>query len=325
MTTHAPSGALRADDPWSPYRLFSREAWAALRAHTPQPLTAHEIAQVESLNDPISLDEVEAIYLPLSRLLSLHVAATQELFSATQQFTQADDVARTPFILGVAGSVAVGKSTTARVLQALLARWPGSPRVSLVTTDGFLLPNARLAERGLLARKGFPESYDTRGLLRFLNDIKAGRRRVEAPVYSHLVYDVVPGATVVVDQPDIVIVEGLNVLQPARLPQHGEHVPFVSDFFDFSVYLDADEDLLRTWYIERFMRLRETAFRDPRSYFARYAALDAAEAAETARRFWDEINLVNLRENILPTRQRAKLILRKGASHQIEQVALRRI
>lgn len=314
----------RADEHWSPYRVFSREAWAALRAHTPQPLSAEEISQLQSLNDPISLDEVEAIYLPLSRLLSLRVTAVQELNAATQRFTQDPEVTRTPFVLGVAGSVAVGKSTTARVLQALLARWPGSPRVSLITTDGFLLPNAKLAERGILGRKGFPESYDTRALLRFLSDIKAGRRCVQAPVYSHLAYDIVPGTTVEVDQPDILIVEGLNVLQPARLPQHGEHVPFVSDFFDFSVYLDADEALLRAWYIARFMRLRETAFRDPRSYFARYAALDADEAAATATRFWDDINRVNLRDNILPTRQRAKLILRKGALHQIEEVALRR-
>jgi type I pantothenate kinase len=313
------------DDRRSPYRVFSRGEWAALRAQTPQPLDGAEIARLQSLNDPISLDEVEAIYLPLSRLLSLHVSSTQELFAATQRFTQATDVARTPFILGVAGSVAVGKSTTARVLQALLARWPGSPRVALVTTDGFLLPNARLTQRGIMARKGFPESYDTRALLRFLSNIKAGMARVEAPVYSHLTYDVVPGASVVVEAPDIVIVEGLNVLQPARLPPGGEHVPFVSDFFDFSVYLDAEEALLRSWYVERFMRLRETAFRDPQSYFSKYVALDEREAVDTALRFWTEINLVNLRENILPTRQRAKLILRKGASHQIEEVALRRI
>ncbi|MFO0602641.1 MAG: type I pantothenate kinase [Polyangiales bacterium] len=321
----APATPPHADEALSPYRVFSRAAWAALAAHAPQPLTAGEVARLQSLNDPISLDEVEAIYLPLARLVSIHVAATQELFAATRRFTGADDLARTPFIVGVAGSVAVGKSTTARVLQALLARGPGAPAVALVTTDGFLLPNARLAERGLMARKGFPESYDTRSLLRFLSAIKAGVARVEAPVYSHLVYDVVPGASVAVERPDVVIVEGLNVLQPARLPRHGEHVPFVSDFFDFSVYLDADEALLREWYVERFMRLRETAFRDPQSYFARYAALGEAEARETACRLWDTINLVNLRENILPTRQRARLILRKGASHQIEQVALRRI
>jgi type I pantothenate kinase len=313
------------DDALSPYHTYARGEWAALREHETQPLSADEVARLRSLNDPISLDEVDAIYLPLSRLLSLHVAATQSLFAATQRFTRARDAVKTPFILGVAGSVSAGKSTTARVLQALLSRWPGSPRVELVTTDGFLLPNATLAERGLMARKGFPESYDTRGLLRFLSDIKAGRRRVEAPVYSHLAYDVVPGASIAIEEPDIVLVEGLNVLQPARLPPDGGHVPFVSDFFDFSVYLDADEALLRAWYVERFMRLRETAFRDPRSYFVKYAALGEAEALDVAGALWDSINLVNLRENIRPTRQRAKLILRKGASHQIEEVSLRRI
>jgi type I pantothenate kinase len=316
---------LHADDPLSPYRIFTRAAWASLARHAPQPLSEAEVARLQSLNDPISLDEVEAIYVPLARLLSIHVAATQELSAATRRFTGDDAVLRTPFILGIAGSVAVGKSTTARVLQALLARGPGTPSVALVTTDGFLLPNATLAERGLMGRKGFPESYDTRHLLRFLSAIKAGVPRVEAPVYSHLAYDVVPGATMVVERPDVVIVEGLNVLQPARLPRHGEHVPFVSDFFDFSVYLDADEALLRQWYVERFMRLRETAFRDPKSYFTRYVTVSEEEARETACRLWDTINLVNLRENILPTRQRARLILRKGASHQIEQVALRRI
>lgn len=288
-------------------------------------LSGEEAARLRSLNDPISLDEGESIYLPLSRLLSLHVEATQALFAAEQRFTGASDVITTPFILGVAGSVAVGKSTTARVLQALLSRWPGSPNVALVTTDGFPSPNAALAECGLMARKGFPESYDTRRLLRFLSDIKAGRRHVEAPVYSHLTYDIVPGATVSIDEPDIVIFEGLNVLQPARLPPDGEHIPFVSDFFDFSVYLDADELLLRGWYIDRFMRLRDTAFRDPRSYFAKYAALAEDAALEVARQLWDTINLVNLRENIRPTRQRAKLILRKGASHQIDHISLRRI
>lgn len=316
---------MHAHEQLSPYREFTREAWASLRDDAIQPLSGEEVARLRSLNDPISLDEVESIYLPLSRLLSLHVEATQALFRAEQRFTGASDAITTPFILGVAGSVAVGKSTTARVLQALLSRWPGSPNVALVTTDGFLLPNAALAERGLMARKGFPESYDTRRLLRFLSDIKAGRRHVEAPVYSHLTYDIVPGATVSIDEPDIVIFEGLNVLQPARLPPDGEHIPFVSDFFDFSVYLDADESLLRGWYIDRFMRLRDTAFRDPRSYFAKYAALAEDAALEVARQLWDTINLVNLRENIRPTRQRAKLILRKGASHQIDHISLRRI
>jgi type I pantothenate kinase len=324
MTPRTPLES-RPHDQLSPYREFTREAWASLREHAIQPLSADEVSRLRSLNDPISLDEVEAIYLPLSRLLSLHVESTQALSAATQRLTRAPDAVTTPFILGVAGSVAVGKSTTARVLQALLSRWPGSPSVALITTDGFLLPNAVLAERGLMARKGFPESYDSRKLLRFLSDIKAGRRRVEAPVYSHLTYDVVPGAVVSIDEPDVVIVEGLNVLQPARLPADGEQIPFVSDFFDFSVYLDADEALLRQWYIDRFMRLRETAFRDPKSYFVRYAALGEAAALDVARDLWDSINLVNLRENIRPTRQRAKLILRKGASHQIEEVALRRI
>ncbi|MFO0651934.1 MAG: type I pantothenate kinase [Polyangiales bacterium] len=325
MNTPRRPQPMHAHEQLSPYREFTREAWASLRDDAIQPLSGEEVARLRSLNDPISLDEVESIYLPLSRLLSLHVEATQALFRAEQRFTGASDAITTPFILGVAGSVAVGKSTTARVLQALLSRWPGSPNVALVTTDGFLLPNAALAERGLMARKGFPESYDTRRLLRFLSDIKAGRRHVEAPVYSHLTYDIVPGATVSIDEPDIVIFEGLNVLQPARLPPDGEHIPFVSDFFDFSVYLDADESLLRGWYIDRFMRLRDTAFRDPRSYFAKYAALAEDAALEVARQLWDTINLVNLRENIRPTRQRAKLILRKGPSHQIDHISLRRI
>jgi type I pantothenate kinase len=325
MTPIPSTDDAHSDNRLSPYRLFTRHEWAALRAQTPQTLTAEELIRLQSLNDPLSLSEVEAIYLPLSRLLSLYVSATQELYAATQRFTLAPDAVKTPFIIGIAGSVAVGKSTTARVLQALLARWPNSPSVALVTTDGFLLPNAQLSKRGLMGRKGFPESYDSKSLLRFLSDIKAGRRRVEAPVYSHLVYDVVSGANVVVDEPDILIVEGLNVLQPARLPQNGEQIPFVSDFFDFSVYLDADEQLLRQWYIARFMRLRETAFRDPKSYFAKYVAISESEALDVASKLWDGINLVNLRENIVPTRQRARLILRKGASHQIEEVALRRI
>jgi type I pantothenate kinase len=313
------------DDGLSPYRIFSRDEWAKLRADAPMTLTADEVVQLQSLNDPISLDEVAAIYLPLSRLLSLYVAATQGLFKATQRFLLAEKEEKVPYIIGVAGSVAVGKSTTARVLKALLARWPNTPKVDLVTTDGFLLPNAELIRLGLMERKGFPESYDTGALLHFLADIKAGKRNVHAPLYSHLVYDVVPGEETVVDRPDILIVEGLNVLQPARMPKDGTAIPFVSDFFDFSVYIDADEDDLHRWYVNRFLRLRYTAFRDPLSYFRRYAELPEAEAIGIADGLWNRINLLNLRENIVPTRQRASLILKKGASHRIETVALRRL
>jgi type I pantothenate kinase len=230
-----------------------------------------------------------------------------------------------PYIIGIAGSVAVGKSTTARVLKALLARWPNTPKVDLVTTDGFLLPNAELTRLGLMERKGFPESYDTGKLLHFLADIKAGKRNVKAPLYSHLVYDVVPGEETMVDRPDILIVEGLNVLQPARMPKDGTAIPFVSDFFDFSVYIDADEEDLHRWYVNRFLRLRHTAFRDPLSYFRRYAELPEAEAIGIADGLWSRINLVNLQDNIVPTRQRASLILKKGPSHRIETVALRRL
>ncbi|MGL4811993.1 MAG: type I pantothenate kinase [Beijerinckiaceae bacterium] len=309
----------------APYRIFTRAEWAKLRADQPMTLTADEVIRLQSLNDPMSLEEVAAIYLPLSRLLSLYVAATQGLFKATQRFLLAEEEVKVPYIIGVAGSVAVGKSTTARVLQALLARWPNTPKVDLVTTDGFLLPNAELAKSGLMQRKGFPESYDGSALLRFMADIKAGKRHIRAPVYSHLVYDVVPGDGVVIDRPDILIVEGLNVLQPAPLPRDGKAIPFVSDFFDFSVYLDAEETLLHHWYITRFMRLRETAFRDPRSFFRKYAELTETQALETAENLWSQINLVNLRENILPTRPRASLILKKGPLHAIEEVALRRL
>jgi type I pantothenate kinase len=309
----------------SPYRVFSRDDWAKLRADAPMTLTGDEIVRLQSLNDPMSLEEVAAIYLPMSRLLSLYVAATQGLFKATQRFLYAEQEAKAPYIIGVAGSVAVGKSTTARVLQALLARWPNTPKVDLVTTDGFLLPNAELEARGLMQRKGFPESYDGATLLRFVADIKAGKRHVSAPIYSHLVYDVMPGESVTVDRPDILILEGLNVLQPAPLPKDGKAVPFVSDFFDFSIYLDAEEDLLHHWYVTRFMRLRNTAFRDPRSFFRKYAELPEDQALARAEELWRTINLVNLRDNILPTRPRASLILRKGAQHAIEEVALRRL
>jgi type I pantothenate kinase len=308
----------------SPYSVFTRGEWAKLRADTPMTLTGAELDRLRALNDPVSLVDVEEIYLPLSRLLSLYVAATQGLHRATQNFLGTHD-RKVPYLIGVAGSVAVGKSTTARVLRQLLTRWPNTPKVDLITTDGFLFPNAFLRENGLMERKGFPESYDTQRLLRFLADIKAGQGKVTAPVYSHLVYDVVPGEIVTVDLPDILIVEGLNVLQPARLPRDGKAVPFVSDFFDFAIYLDAEEALLRRWYVERFMTLRETAFRNPLSFFRKYADLTEAEALETALGLWGRINQPNLIENILPTRPRADLILRKGNSHGIEQVSLRKL
>jgi type I pantothenate kinase len=308
----------------SPHRVFSRAEWAKLRADTPLTLTSADLTRLQSLNDPISLDEVVEIYLPLTRLLSLYVAATQGLHDATRTFLGSRDGV-TPFIIGIAGSVAVGKSTTALVLRALLRRWPNTPRVELIATDGFLLPNAVLATEGLMERKGFPESYDLPALLAFLSDVKSGKAGVTAPVYSHLAYDIVPGETVTIERPDILILEGLNVLQTPRLPRDGRGAPFVSDFFDFSIYLDADETVIRRWYIERFTRLRETAFRDPASYFHRFASLGDAEAEHIADELWTTINLVNLRDNILPTRPRADLILGKDADHRITDVALRRI
>ncbi len=312
------------DSGLSPYSCFTRTEWAALRSDTPLTLTLEDLVKLQSANDPISIEEVVAIYLPLSRLLSLYVAATQGLYKATQRFLGATD-GKVPYIIGVAGSVAVGKSTTARVLKALLSRWPNTPKVELVTTDGFLHPNAVLERDGLMEKKGFPESYDGTALLKFLSDIKAGRREVSAPVYSHLVYDVIPGQKIVIDRPDILIVEGLNVLLPNRPRKDYEAIPFVSDFFDFSVYLHASEAALERWYIARFMRLRETAFRDPRSFFKKYAELNDSEAEETALGIWRRINLRNLHENILPTRARASLVLTKGENHQIEAVALRKL
>jgi type I pantothenate kinase len=308
----------------SPYRRFTRAEWARLRADTPLTLTMDDLVRLKSLHEPISLEEVIEIYLPLSRLLALYVAATQGLFKATQRFLGAED-GKVPYIIGVAGSVAVGKSTTARVLKALLSRWPNTPKVELVTTDGFLLPNQALEEAGLMDKKGFPESYDNKALLRFLSDVKAGRAQVEAPVYSHLVYDVVPGEKIVFDRPDILIVEGINVLLAPRRTREARDRPFVSDFFDFSVYLHAQEDLLEKWYVERFQRLRHTAFRDPRSYFRNYAALTDADADAIAKDIWARINLENLRQNIAPTRPRASLILTKGADHRIVEVALRKL
>jgi type I pantothenate kinase len=314
----------RAPDNISPYCTFSRAEWAALREDMPMTLTSDEVTRLRSLHDRLDLQEVEDIYLALSRLLSMYVNATQQLFRAQQQFLSTQDT-KMPFVIGVAGSVAVGKSTTARVLQALLARWPNVPKVDLITTDGFLYPNAILAREGLMEKKGFPESYDLPALLRFLTDVKAGRRPARAPIYSHLIYDVIPNQWVEVDRPEILIVEGLNVLQTGSLPKDGRAIPFVSDFFDFSVYLDADEDVLKTWYIDRFLTLRTTAFRDPKSYFHRYSYLSDVEAIETASSIWERINLMNLHENILPTRQRADLILKKGENHAVEQVSLRRL
>jgi type I pantothenate kinase len=314
----------RTESQLSPYHVFSRAEWAARREDAPMTLTADEVVRLRSLHDRLDMEEIEEIYLPLSRLLSLYVAATQRLFLAQRGFLATED-AKTPYVVGVAGSVAVGKSTTARVLQALLARWPNMPKVDLVTTDGFLYPNAILERDHLLERKGFPESYDLPALLRFLYDIKAGRRPVQAPVYSHLIYDVVPQQWIEIDRPDILIVEGLNVLQTSRLPRDGKAIPFVSDFFNFSVYLDADEDVLMQWYVDRFLALRGTAFRDPKSYFHRYAQLSDTDAIATATSIWKRINLVNLHDNILPTRQRADLILTKQKNHTVQEVALRKL
>lgn len=308
----------------SPYEVLSRQDWAKLRQGMPMTLTADDVTRLRSLNDPVQLEEVSDIYLPMSRLLSLYVESAQLLHRSTRAFFGRTD-AKLPFIIGIAGSVAVGKSTTARILKTMLARWPSSPKVDLITTDGFLLPNDVLRSENLMHRKGFPDSYDRAALLAFLTDIKAGKPRVTAPVYSHLVYDVVAGEEAVVDRPDILILEGLNVLQTGPLKGSGRAIPFVSDFFDFSIYIDADEADLRRWYIERFMRLRETAFRDPQSYFRKYVEVPAEEALALAVELWEGINLINLRENIQPTRPRADLILRKGTSHAIERVMLRKL
>ena len=312
------------DQQYNPYRIFSREQWAHLRDDTPMTLEPGEFDRLRSLHDRLDIKEVEEIYLPLSRLLSIYVDAAQRLYYAQRQFLAIRD-RKMPYIIGIAGSVAGGKSTTARVLQALLARWSPRPRVDLVTTDGFLHPNAVLERLGLIQKKGFPASYNLPLLLAFLSDIKAGRRRVRAPVYSHLSWDIVPNQWQEVDQPDILIVEGVNVLQTGPLPRDGKAVPVVSDFFDFSVYIDAEEPVLRQWYVKRWLTLRDTAFIDPKSYFNRYALLSDEEATATAIAIWERTNLANLEDNILPTRPRATLIMKKGTDHVVEQVALRRL
>jgi type I pantothenate kinase len=311
-------------DEISPYRHFERNAWAKLRADTPMTLDQADIDELRGLNDRIDLAEVVAIYLPLSRLLNLYVAATQELFRATDRFLHAEGT-KVPYVIGMAGSVAVGKSTTARILQRLLARWPNHPKVDLVTTDGFLFSNAELEKRGIMDRKGFPESYDRTRFITFLSDIKSGRPRVGVPVYSHLHYDLMPGEETVVESPDILIVEGLNILQPGELPRSGKPIVFASDFIDFSIYIDADEKDLETWFMERFARLRTTAFADPRSFFHKFSQMSEKEATDFGLWAWTAINLPNLRDNILPTRSRADLILRKGVSHAIEEVRLRKL
>ena len=308
----------------APYHRFTREEWSHFRDGEPMTLTAEDVKRLRSLTDPISLTEAEEVYLPLARLMSFYVEAMQAVHRVSTRFLGADD-RKVPYIIGVAGSVASGKSTTSRILRALLQRWRNSPKVDLVTTDGFLFSNAELDKRGIADRKGFPESYDRAAFIAFLADIKSGKADVKVPVYSHLFYDVVPGEYVTIDRPDILVVEGLNILQPGELPKTGKPLLFASDFLDFSIYIDADEDDLRDWFMARFRTLRETAFTDPDSFFHRFAEMSQDEAEKFGLWAWDAINLPNLRDNILPTRSRAHLVLKKGPSHAIEVVELRKV
>ncbi|MEM3675797.1 MAG: type I pantothenate kinase [Thermoplasmataceae archaeon] len=309
----------------SPYIVFNREQWSRLRNSTPLTINEEDLATIRGINERISVREVEDVYLPLSRLLNLYYEATKNLYDARKKFLS-ENHRQVPYIIGIAGSVAVGKSTTARLLKTLISRWPGNPRVELIATDGFLYPNRVLEERGLMNRKGFPESYDIRSLIKFLYAMKSGQDKISIPVYSHLIYDIVPGQFQDVNCPDIIILEGLNVLQTRRTIS-SKAVPemLVSDFFDFSIYVDAREEYVKEWYIERFLIFRETAFRDPRSYFRKYSELSVDEAKETASRIWDEINGVNLRQNIEPTKFHAHLILTKGPDHAVTQVMMRKL
>jgi len=310
---------------FSPYDQFSIQQWSDLRADEPMTLDSSDIERLRALNDPISLDEAQRVYLPLTRLLSLYVEAVQGLHQAAAKFLSKESRAKTPYIIGVSGSVAVGKSTTARILHALMQRWPSSPKVDLVTTDGFLYSNAVLEERGLMTQKGFPKSYDRARFVKFLSDIKSGKRNIAVPVYSHLIYDVLPNEEIEIDQPDILIVEGLNILHPEELPEEGSPIAFASDYLDFAIYMDAKEPDLRQWFIDRFFRLRDTAFKDPSSFFHQFSKLDEKEATKMAINVWENINLPNLVQNILPTRGRADLILTKQKDHTISQVALRKL